>query len=74
MNNKDKMEEAIRRVAWALGITCDEVRRTYEHVLNQKQIKQLFDNTQRQIRLLSKGKSKSYISQYAKFDRLRKRR
>ena len=74
MSNMDQMEDAIHRVALALGITCDEVRRTYESVFNQNQIKQLFDRSQRQIRLISKGQGKSYLSQYAKFDKMRNKK
>lgn len=66
--------EAIRRVAFAFGATCDEIKRMLEQSLDLERRKQMFDSMQRQVQILSKGKSKSYLSPYAKFDRLRKKK
>lgn len=73
-NSFPKEEEAIRRVALALGIICDEIRWMLGQCFDLESRKQMFDSMQRQIRILSKGKSKSYLSPYAKFDKLSKKR
>lgn len=67
-------EEAIRRVAFAFGATCDEIKRMLNSYLDIQLRKQMFDTAQRQIRILNKGDSKSYLSRYAKFDKMRKRK
>ena len=66
-------EEAIRRVTIAFGITCDEIKRTLDGALDIQRRKQMFDAAQRQVRIISKGGSKSYLSPYAKFDKRRKK-
>ena len=70
----DEKEEAIRKVAVAFGCTCDAIRRGVDYIFDKTAQQQMFDTAKRQIRLLSKGKSKSYLSQYAKFDKLKKKR
>lgn len=67
-------EEAIRRVAFAFGVTCDEIKWMLSQYFDLQSRKQMFDSMQRQVQILSKGKSKSYLSPYAKFDRLRKKK
>lgn len=70
----DEKEEAIRKMALAFGCTCDAIRREVDALLDAETQKQMFDTAKRQIRLLAKGKSKSYLSPYVKFDKLRKKR
>lgn len=72
--NSFPKEEAIRRVAFALGITCDEIKWMLGQCFDLEGRKQMFDSMQRQIRILGKGKSKSYLSPYAKFDKIRKKK
>lgn len=70
----DEKTEAIRKVAFAFGQTCDEIRKTIDSVIDKENQKRLFNVAQRQIRLIYKSYSKSYMSPYAKFDTLRKKR
>lgn len=70
----DEKEEAIRKLAVAFGCACGTIRREVDSMFDKTAQQQMFDTAKRQIRLLSKGKSKSYLSTYAKFDKLKKKR
>lgn len=70
----DEKEEAIRKLAFAFNCTCETIRREVNSVLNEQHQKQMFDTIKRQVRLLDKGKTKSYVLSYTKFDKLRKKR
>ena len=56
-NSFPKEEEAIRRVAFAFGVTCDEIKWMLSQCFDLQSRKQMFDSMQ-----------------YAKFDRLRKKK
>lgn len=70
----EQEKDAICRVAFAFGVTCAEIKWMLSQCLDLQSRKQMFDSMQRQIRILGKGKSKSYLSPYAKFDKIRKKK
>ena len=58
-NSFPKEEEAIRRVAFAFGVTCDEIKWMLSQCFDLQSRKQMFDSMQRQVQILSKGKNKT---------------
>lgn len=70
----DDKEEAIRKLAVAFGCACDTIRREVDSLFDKAAQQQMFTAAKRQIRLLAKGRSKSYLSPYTKFDKLKKRK
>lgn len=70
----DEKVTAIHKIAFAFGCTCDGIRKELEVYIDDLRQQQMFNAVKREIQLLGKGKSKSYLSSYAKFDKLIKKR